>query len=113
MVNNKIDIDKKCVERKYALGEKIGCPFYLTSAADGTNVVRIFEELIKIGIEHKTNPKKDYADKIFNGAITTPKSFYCSNIKEVQNIVDSLTDENEHYEGFVICDKHFNRIKLN
>ena len=55
---------------------------------------------------------KDYADKIFNGAITTPKSFYCSNIKEVQNIVDSLTDENEHYEGFVICDKHFNRIKL-
>ena len=32
-----------------ALAEKIGCPFYLVSAADGTNVVRIFEELIKMG----------------------------------------------------------------
>ncbi len=66
LVGNKIDIDKKCVERKYALGEKIGCPFYLTSAADGTNVVRIFEELIKLGVEHKMNPKKDYSEKILD-----------------------------------------------
>lgn len=66
LVGNKIDIDKSCVKRKYALAEKIGCPFYLVSAADGTNVVRIFEELIKIGIEHKVNPKKEYTEKILD-----------------------------------------------
>jgi len=41
LVGNKIDLDKKATQRKYNLAEKIGCPFYLTSAADGTNVVRV------------------------------------------------------------------------
>jgi Rab-like protein 2 len=41
LVGNKIDLDKKATQRKYVLAEKIGCPFYLTSAADGTNVVRV------------------------------------------------------------------------
>ena len=63
-----IPSDKKIIRdaAAAALGEKIGCPFYLTSAADGTNVVRIFEELIKLGVEHKTNPKKDYSEKILD-----------------------------------------------
>jgi hypothetical protein len=34
-------VDKKATERKYELAEKIKCPFFLTSAADGTNVVRV------------------------------------------------------------------------
>jgi GTPase SAR1 family protein len=41
LVGNKIDLDRKAVERKYNLAEKIKCPFYLVSAADGTNVVRV------------------------------------------------------------------------
>ena len=43
-----------------------GEAFYLTSAADGTNVVRIFEELIQMGLEHKHNPKKDFSEKILD-----------------------------------------------
>lgn len=66
LVGNKIDIDKRCIERKYNLAEKLKCPFYLVSAADGTNVVRIFEELIKIGLEHKQNPKDNYYDKVLD-----------------------------------------------
>ena len=46
------------------MAQKINCPFYLVSAADGTNVVRIFEELIKIGVDHKKNPKSNYYEKI-------------------------------------------------
>jgi Rab-like protein 2 len=42
LVGNKIDLDKKSIERKYTLAEKMNCPFYLVSAADGTNVVRVF-----------------------------------------------------------------------
>lgn len=66
-------VDKKSVERKYELAEKIKCPFFLVSAADGTNVVRvlrlltqIFSELIKLGIEYKKNPKKEYFDQIMD-----------------------------------------------
>jgi Rab-like protein 2 len=80
LVGNKIDskiylmvVDKKSVERKYELAEKIKCPFFLVSAADGTNVVRvnrsfikIFSELIKYGLEYKKNPKKEYFDQIMD-----------------------------------------------
>jgi hypothetical protein len=41
LIGNKIDLDKKAIERKYKLAEQIGCPFHLVSAADGTNVVRV------------------------------------------------------------------------
>lgn len=49
---------------------------------------------------------------LFGDKIKTPKTFMCNNIKEVQNAVDNLTEESENFEGFVLCDKHFNRIKL-
>ena len=42
IVNSKLtQVDKKSVERKYELADKIKCPFFLVSAADGTNVVRV------------------------------------------------------------------------
>jgi hypothetical protein len=41
LVGNKIDLEKRSIERKYALTEKMNCPFNLVSAADGTNVVRV------------------------------------------------------------------------
>ncbi len=49
---------------------------------------------------------------LFEGKITTPKTFMCNNIKEVQKAVDNLTEDSENFEGFVLCDKNFNRIKL-
>jgi len=42
LLGNKIDLDRKAVERKYNLSEKIKCPLFLVSASDGTNVVRVF-----------------------------------------------------------------------
>jgi Rab-like protein 2 len=42
LIGNKIDLDKKSVERKYKLVEQLNCPFYFVSAADGTNVVRVY-----------------------------------------------------------------------
>ena len=75
LIGNKIDLDRKAIERKYNLADKIKCPFYLVSAADGTNVVRvisfllkqqIFEDLITMGVGYKQNPKQDYFDKIMD-----------------------------------------------
>ena len=38
-------VDRKSTERRYELADKIKCPFYLVSAADGTNVVRVLKFL--------------------------------------------------------------------
>lgn len=40
-IGNKIDMDILTTERNYSLVEKMKCDFYLTSAADGTNIVRV------------------------------------------------------------------------
>ena len=52
------------------------------------------------------------AKQLFGNKIEVPKSFLCNNIEEVQNAVNKLTEDNEHYEGFVLCDKYFNRVKM-
>ena len=52
------------------------------------------------------------AQQLFGDKIGVPKSFICNNIEEVQNAVNKLTEDNEHYEGFVLCDKYFNRVKM-
>ncbi len=44
--------------------------------------------------------------------VKTPKYFSCTNIKEAKEAVSKLTKNSEHFEGFVLCDKHFNRIKM-
>lgn len=55
---------------------------------------------------------RKYIPEVFKGKIKTPRTFYCSNIEEIKEAVDNLTENDEHYEGFVVCDKDFNRIKL-
>lgn len=52
------------------------------------------------------------AEQLFGDKISVPKSYMCNNIEEIQNAVNQLTDDDENFEGFVLCDKNFNRIKL-
>ena len=52
------------------------------------------------------------AEQLFGDKISVPKSYMCKNIEEIQNAVNKLTDNDENFEGFVLCDKNFNRIKL-
>lgn len=42
----------------------------------------------------------------------TPKSFVCNSIQEIQSATEKLSENDVHYEGFVLCDKNFNRVKL-
>ena len=39
--------------------EELGVPFNFVSAADGTNVVKIFRDALDLAIEYKKNPPKD------------------------------------------------------
>lgn len=42
-------------QKKFRFAEKNNCPFYFVSAADGTNVVKVFTEVIKLGHHYKNN----------------------------------------------------------
>eukprot|EP00729_Bicosta_minor_P012257 gene12257-26108_t len=52
---NKIDAKIEMTQKKFRFAEKNNCPFYFVSAADGTNVVKVFTEVIKLGHHYKNN----------------------------------------------------------
>lgn len=52
------------------------------------------------------------AEQLFGNKIKTPKAFMCNSVKEIKDIVEKMTYEDENFEGFVLCDDNFNRIKL-
>ena len=52
-VANKIDVDYKVTKKKFAFPKKHGMTCDFVSAADGTNVVKIFKNAIRGAIEYK------------------------------------------------------------
>lgn len=63
VVANKIDADMKATQRSFNFAKKYLLPFYFVSAADGTNVVKMFRETIKRAVEYKQNPT-DFMDEV-------------------------------------------------
>jgi Ras family len=53
VVANKIDVNTDVVRKSFAFADKHGLPLYFVSAADGTNVVRIFEDAVRAGLAYK------------------------------------------------------------
>uniref|UniRef100_A0A672GLC2 RAB, member of RAS oncogene family-like 2 n=1 Tax=Salarias fasciatus TaxID=181472 RepID=A0A672GLC2_SALFA len=50
-------------QRSFNFAKKQGLPFYFVSAADGTNVVKMFRETIKRAVDYKQNPS-DFMDEV-------------------------------------------------
>ena len=59
VIANKIDLDPRTTKRSYKYIEDLKVPFNFVSAADGTNVVKIFRDSLDLAIEYKANPPKD------------------------------------------------------
>lgn len=53
VIANKIDLDEKATGRRYKFIEDIGCEFNFVSAADGTNVVSVFQKALEMGLHYK------------------------------------------------------------
>ena len=51
-------MDIRVTQRKYKFAEQAKLPFYFVSAADGTNVVQIFEDTLRMALDYKENPPK-------------------------------------------------------
>ncbi|CAM2098850.1 unnamed protein product [Caretta caretta] len=63
VVANKIDADLKVTQKSFNFARKFNLPFYFVSAADGTNVVKLFSDAIKLAVAYKQN-SGDFMDEV-------------------------------------------------
>ena len=66
LVANKIDLRPEVTKKKFMFAIKNELPFYFTSAADGTNVVRIFDKILSMTVDHKKGTKDTYLHDVLN-----------------------------------------------
>ena len=59
LVANKIDLKPEVTKKKFQFAVKNSLPFYFASAADGTNVVKTFKDILDMTLEYKNNPTTD------------------------------------------------------
>lgn len=62
---NKIDVDYSVTQKSFAWPLKHNLPFYFCSASDGTNVVKLFEEAIKLAVNYKDHGA-DFVDEVLD-----------------------------------------------
>ena len=54
-VANKIDIDYQVTRKNFKFASSKNIPFYFVSAADGTNVVKVFRAAVESALDYKDN----------------------------------------------------------
>jgi len=65
-VANKVDADPAMAKKKFNFAMENNLPFFFVSAAEGTNVVRVFNEAIKLAIKNKEEPPDEVMAEIMN-----------------------------------------------
>eukprot|EP00996_Jenningsia_fusiforme_P004289 NODE_5103_length_718_cov_60.681614_g4736_i0.p2 GENE.NODE_5103_length_718_cov_60.681614_g4736_i0~~NODE_5103_length_718_cov_60.681614_g4736_i0.p2 ORF type:complete len:194 (-),score=35.18 NODE_5103_length_718_cov_60.681614_g4736_i0:77-658(-) len=56
---NKIDVDMDVVKKTFNFATKRGLELFFVSASQGTNVVKLFEQAVDLGLHCKKNPPTD------------------------------------------------------
>ncbi|XP_032077216.1 rab-like protein 2B [Thamnophis elegans] len=82
VVANKIDADLKATQKSFSFPKKLNLPLYFVSAADGTNVVKLFSDAIKLAVAYKEN-SGDFMDEV---------------LKELENFELEAKEEGEQEE---------------
>ncbi|KAG5212859.1 rab-like protein 2B isoform X1 [Ovis aries] len=88
VVANKIDADRKMTQKSFNFAKKFSLPLYFVSAADGTNVVKLFSDAIRLAVSYKQN-SRDFMDEV---------------LQELENI-DLKREEEEEEEEEEMPDK--------
>jgi len=65
-VANKVDADPSMAKKKFNFPQENQLPFYFVSAAEGTNVVRVFSEAVKLAVKNKEEPPDEVMAEIMN-----------------------------------------------
>uniref|UniRef100_A0A8B9K654 RAB, member of RAS oncogene family-like 2 n=1 Tax=Astyanax mexicanus TaxID=7994 RepID=A0A8B9K654_ASTMX len=55
--------DMRVTQKSFNFAKKLGLPFYFVSAADGTNVVKVFKDAINMALSYKKN-SSDFMDEV-------------------------------------------------
>mmetsp|Transcript_65316 Transcript_65316/g.131357 ORF Transcript_65316/g.131357 Transcript_65316/m.131357 type:complete len:259 (-) Transcript_65316:348-1124(-) len=71
-VANKIDMNIKVTGKSFKFPEQHGLPFFFVSAADGTNVVKVFEQAVEEAVRHREKvadmvSKGEFDDGVMGG----------------------------------------------
>ncbi|XP_030861263.1 rab-like protein 2B isoform X3 [Gorilla gorilla gorilla] len=56
--------DINVTQKSFSFAKKFSLPLYFVSAADGTNVVKLFNDAIRLAVSYKQN-SQDFMDEIF------------------------------------------------
>lgn len=64
-VANKIDAEPKMATKKFNFPAQNELPFFFVSSSDGTNVVRVFKEAIRLAIKNKEEPPDEVMAEIY------------------------------------------------
>ncbi|GAB1299743.1 Rab-like protein 2A [Apodemus speciosus] len=62
LVANKID-DIQMTQKNFSFAKKFSLPLYFVSAADGTNVVKLFNDAIRLAVAYKES-SQDFMDEV-------------------------------------------------
>nr|XP_020833069.1 rab-like protein 2A isoform X4 [Phascolarctos cinereus] len=63
VVANKIDADTNVTQKSFNFARRFALPLYFVSAADGTNVVKLFNDAIRLAVSYKQN-SQDFMDEV-------------------------------------------------
>ena len=56
----------RVTSKAFAFPQKYNLPFFFVSAADGTNVVKIFEEAVQLAWQYKHSGEKDFMTEVLD-----------------------------------------------
>ncbi|KAI4545722.1 hypothetical protein MG293_002277 [Ovis ammon polii] len=83
VVANKIDADRKMTQKSFNFAKKFSLPLYFVSAADGTNVVKLFSDAIRLAVSYKQN-SRDFMDEV---------------LQELENLCGITKDRDCQHQG--------------
>mmetsp|Transcript_25423 Transcript_25423/g.51303 ORF Transcript_25423/g.51303 Transcript_25423/m.51303 type:complete len:222 (+) Transcript_25423:141-806(+) len=86
LVANKVDVDYMVTRKDFKFPREHNIPFFFVSSADGTNVVKVFEEAICAGLGQRKYGEKDFLSECLelfeNGPVGNSYSFSTDNESE-------------------------------
>ena len=63
VIANKIDVDYLVTKKSFKFPKSNNLPFFFVSSADGTNVVKVFEEAVRAGVAYRKHGGGDFVDE--------------------------------------------------
>lgn len=63
---NKLDFRPESAQKKFKFSEVHKIPLYFTSAATGVNVVRVFDDILKLSIDFKKRGGSNFVKDVLN-----------------------------------------------